>query len=152
MDVTEKIKVDYDFYLKLKDYKSFQFDRINQDVTEYEMLKDSIRVTLFYGKNYDDSTSYYWKHVYEKLLGFYISNETFIQAMYQLGYNMKPDDKGGRNWKFAICGQHAKKMRFFMGNGLVNERIYNTIQLNSWNDSLDNLKNMIYEKYDYKRG
>jgi len=35
-------------------------------------------------------TSYGWKHLVEDWAGEYVSNESFIEAMHQLGFNSKP--------------------------------------------------------------
>ena len=35
-------------------------------------------------------TSYGWKHLVEDWAGEYVSNETFIEAMHQLGFKSKP--------------------------------------------------------------
>ena len=149
--VTENLKPDYGFYLKVKQFENFQINSLKASQKEFDILCEFINLSMLPGKNYDKSTSYYWKHIFEKLLGFYISNEILVYAFWFLNYDIKPDDKKGRNWNIKLDSSHAKKLRYLIEGKQDDERTVKDENINAIKQSFDNLKEMIYTKYGYER-
>ena len=149
--VTENLKPDYGFYLKVKPFENFQINSLKASQKEFNILCEFINLSMLPGKNYDKSTSYYWKHIFEKLLGFYISNEILVYAFWFLNYDIKPDDKKGRNWNIKLDSSHAKKLRYLIEGKQDDDRTVKDENINAIKQSFDNLKEMIYIKYGYER-
>jgi hypothetical protein len=87
---------------KLEYYKRDD-EYLTLDAEQMQILKDSIikHLTFKKGINYRHS-SYGLKHTFESLLGFYISNMDFKEAMYELGI-MNAERHSNQNIYYPIA-------------------------------------------------
>lgn len=66
-----------------------------------ELCKKWIQENLQHAPRFDyQVTSYKYKHFVEMACKHYIANQEFIVAMWELGFDMKPEDKSKVNWCF----------------------------------------------------
>ncbi|MEI7564027.1 MAG: hypothetical protein WCJ39_10820 [bacterium] len=67
------------------DYKKFEDESITLDAEKMELLKSTIVENLDLTEKFNERrTSYGLKHLFENVLGFYLSNMDFKEAMKQL--------------------------------------------------------------------
>ena len=77
---------------------------------DMELLKKAITDNLVVTDKFSRlNNSYGYKHMCERYLGFYVSNEDLKEAMYQLGIPHRDTDKEGRYTYYPIQEESQKK-------------------------------------------
>ena len=83
---------------------------LSQD--QMKLLKDSIIKELKIVKTINrNRTSYGYKHIFERLLGFYICNADFKLAMEELNIPSKPQ-LDGRNLYYPVSEKSARELDY----------------------------------------
>lgn len=85
------------------------------DDEQFKLLEDAVieyLPTKLKHINYNSSTSYHLKHVFERLLGFYVSNYDMKLVMCKLGYDSGYQAKysRGMNFYYNISNRELKKL------------------------------------------